>query len=65
MPEPIVLPVDDPALLLLQRIRDEAHRFAVTFHRLRRAKRDLRSDLDGIPGLAHAAVASCSSASAA
>ncbi len=49
--DPIVLPVDDPALLLLQRIRDEAHRFAVTFHRLRRAKRDLRSELDGIPGI--------------
>jgi excinuclease ABC subunit C len=49
--EPIVLPVDDPALLLLQRIRDEAHRFAVTFHRQRRAKRDLRSELDGIPGI--------------
>jgi excinuclease ABC subunit C len=49
--DPIVLPVDDPALLLLQRIRDEAHRFAVTFHRLRRAKRDLRSDLDGIAGI--------------
>ena len=49
--DPIVLPVDDPALLLLQRVRDEAHRFAVTFHRLRRAKRDLRSDLDGVPGI--------------
>lgn len=49
--DPIVLPVDDPALLLLQRIRDEAHRFAVTFHRQRRAKRDLRSELDGIPGI--------------
>jgi excinuclease ABC subunit C len=49
--DPIVLPVGDPALLLLQRIRDEAHRFAVTFHRLRRAKRDLRSDLDGIAGI--------------
>ena len=41
---------DDPALLLLQRIRDEAHRFAVTFHRKARAKRDLRSELDGMPG---------------
>ena len=46
--DPIALPVDDPALLLLQRIRDEAHRFAVTFHRQRRARRDLRSELDGI-----------------
>ena len=49
--EPIVLPVDDPALLLLQRIRDEAHRFAVTFHRQRRAKRDLHSELDEISGI--------------
>ncbi|MBK5295951.1 MAG: excinuclease ABC subunit UvrC [Vicinamibacteria bacterium] len=49
--DPIVLPVDDPALLLLQRIRDQAHRFAVTFHRQRRAKRDLRSELDGVPGV--------------
>ena len=60
-----MLPVDDPALLLLQRVRDEAHRFAVTFNRLRRAKRDLRLDLDGFEGLALAAVANCSSASAA
>jgi excinuclease ABC subunit C len=44
----LVLPQDSPALLLIQRIRDEAHRFAVTFHRQRRAKRHLRSDLDGI-----------------
>jgi excinuclease ABC subunit C len=46
-----VLPADAPALLLLQRIRDEAHRFAVTFHRQRRAKRDLTSELDGIAGI--------------
>ena len=44
----IALPRESPALLLLQRIRDEAHRFAVTFHRQSRAKRDLRSDLDVI-----------------
>ena len=50
-PEPIALPTDSPALLLLQRIRDEAHRFAVTFHRKARAMRDLRSELDGIPGI--------------
>ncbi len=42
---------ESPALLLIQRIRDEAHRFAVTFHRLSRTKRDLRSDLDGIGGI--------------
>ncbi len=47
----IALPKDSPALLLIQRIRDEAHRFAVTFHRASRTKRDLRSELDGIPGV--------------
>jgi excinuclease ABC subunit C len=50
-PEPIALPTDAPALLLLQRIRDEAHRFAVTFHRQRRARRDLTSELDVIAGI--------------
>jgi excinuclease ABC subunit C len=49
--EPIVLSEHDPALLLLERIRDEAHRFAVTFHRKARSMRDLRSELDGIPGI--------------
>jgi excinuclease ABC subunit C len=48
---PLVLDESDPALLLLQRIRDEAHRFAVTFHRKARSMRDLRSELDGIPGI--------------
>jgi excinuclease ABC subunit C len=50
-PEPIVLAEHDPALLLIQRIRDEAHRFAVTFHRKARSMRDLRSELDGVPGI--------------
>ena len=49
--EPIVLPENDPALLLIQRIRDEAHRFAVTFHRKARSMRDLRSELDEVPGI--------------
>ena len=49
--EPIALAERDPALLLLQRIRDEAHRFAVTFHRQARAMRDLRSELDTVPGV--------------
>jgi len=49
--EPIVLNEHDPALLLVQRIRDEAHRFAVTFHRKARSMRDLRSELDVIPGV--------------
>jgi excinuclease ABC subunit C len=49
--DPIALAADSPALLLIERIRDEAHRFAVTFHRQRRTKRDLRSELDDIPGV--------------
>ena len=49
--EPIVLAENDPALLLIQRIRDEAHRFAVTFHRKARSMRDLRSELDAVPGI--------------
>ena len=49
--DPIALGASDPALLLLQRIRDEAHRFAVTFHRRARTMRDLRSELDHIPGV--------------
>jgi excinuclease ABC subunit C len=47
----IALPTESPALLLIQRIRDEAHRFAVTFHRLSRKKRDMRSELDLVPGI--------------
>jgi excinuclease ABC subunit C len=50
-PDPIVMPEHDPALLLIQRIRDEAHRFAVTFHRKARSMRDLRSGLDDVPGI--------------
>jgi excinuclease ABC subunit C len=50
-PEPLALAEDDPALLLVERIRDEAHRFAVTFHRKARSMRDLRSELDQIPGV--------------
>jgi excinuclease ABC subunit C len=47
----IALPKDSPALLLIQRIRDEAHRFAVTFHRQSRTRRDLRSEIDEIGGI--------------
>jgi excinuclease ABC subunit C len=50
-PDPVVLAENDPALLLVQRIRDEAHRFAVTFHRRARSMRDLRSELDEVPGV--------------
>jgi excinuclease ABC subunit C len=49
--DPIGLAPNDPALLLLQQIRDEAHRFAVTFHRKARSMRDLRSELDAVPGI--------------
>jgi excinuclease ABC subunit C len=48
---PLALSLDSPALHLLQRVRDEAHRFAVTFHRRARAMRDLRSELDRVPGI--------------
>jgi excinuclease ABC subunit C len=49
--DPIALPANDPGLLLIQRIRDEAHRFAVTFHRRARTMRDLHSELDHVPGV--------------
>jgi excinuclease ABC subunit C len=49
--QPIALDPHGAALRLLQRIRDEAHRFAVTFHRQSRTSRDLRSALDVIPGI--------------
>jgi len=50
-PEPIVLPHDSPELHLLQRIRDEAHRFAITYHRNVRAKESNRSMLSSVPGI--------------
>ncbi len=49
--EGLALPHEHPSLRLIQRIRDEAHRFAVTFHRRARRARDLRSELDEIPGI--------------
>ena len=48
---PIAMDTHGAPLRLLQRIRDEAHRFAVTFHRQSRTTRDLRSELDAIPGI--------------
>jgi excinuclease ABC subunit C len=48
---PIVLPHDDPALQLLQRVRDEAHRFAITHHRTRRDREMTSSILDELPGV--------------
>ena len=49
--EPIVLDKFSPVLHLVQMVRDEAHRFAVTFHRTRRNASRLRSELDQIPGV--------------
>jgi excinuclease ABC subunit C len=48
---PLVLPHDSPALQLLQRVRDEAHRFAIEFHRGRRDRAMTRSVLDELPGV--------------
>jgi excinuclease ABC subunit C len=50
-PEPLLLPKASAGLQLLQRIRDEAHRFAITYHRTLRSKRTLRSELDLIEGI--------------
>lgn len=49
--DPVILPRDSEALYLLQQIRDEAHRFAITYHRQQRSKRMKKSELDDIPGL--------------
>jgi excinuclease ABC subunit C len=49
--DPVLLPRDSQALYLVQRVRDEAHRFAVTFHRDRRGKASIQSKLDEIPGV--------------
>jgi excinuclease ABC subunit C len=50
-PDPAILPRTSEALYLLQRVRDEAHRFAITYHRQRRSKRMTLSALDEVPGL--------------
>jgi excinuclease ABC subunit C len=49
--DPIMLPATSPALYLVQRLRDEAHRFAITYHRDLRAKRTMRSKFDDLPGV--------------
>lgn len=48
---PVVLPYDSPALYLIQRMRDEAHRFTITYHRKLRAKEQVKSVLDEVPGI--------------
>jgi excinuclease ABC subunit C len=50
-PNPIILDRDSEALKMLQHLRDEAHRFAITFHRQLRTKRNLKSMLDDVPGI--------------
>jgi excinuclease ABC subunit C len=50
-PDPIILPRKSEGLYLLQRVRDEAHRFAITYHRSKRSKRMTASALDAVPGL--------------
>jgi excinuclease ABC subunit C len=47
----IRLPLDSPPLLLLRSIRDEAHRFVLHYHRMRRSRIEIRSELDDVPGI--------------
>jgi excinuclease ABC subunit C len=49
--EPVVLPTTSPALYLMQRLRDEAHRFAIAYHRSLRAKAQTKSAFDDLPGV--------------
>ena len=49
--EPIILPPTSAGLYLVTRLRDEAHHFAITYHRTVRARAQTRSALDGIPGV--------------
>ncbi len=53
-PDPVVLPRTSEGLYLLQRLRDEAHRFAITYHRSKRRRSAIESALDGVPGLGEA-----------
>ncbi len=50
-PDPVIMPRTSESLYLLQRVRDEAHRFAITFHRSKRSRRMTESALDAVPGL--------------
>jgi excinuclease ABC subunit C len=50
-PDPLLIPRGSEALFVLQHLRDEAHRFAVTYHRQKRARRALSSPLDEVPGI--------------
>jgi excinuclease ABC subunit C len=50
-PDPVMLPPGSQGLFLIQRVRDEAHRFAITFHRQKRGQRAVTSELDAVPGI--------------
>jgi excinuclease ABC subunit C len=50
-PDPVIMPRNSEGLFLLQRVRDEAHRFAISYHRSKRSKRMTASALDSVPGL--------------
>jgi excinuclease ABC subunit C len=50
-PDPVIMPRSSEGLYLLQRVRDEAHRFAITYHRAKRSKALAVSELDAVPGL--------------
>jgi excinuclease ABC subunit C len=50
-PQPLTIPRGSEALFLLQHLRDEAHRFAITYHRVKRARRALQSPLDDVQGV--------------
>jgi excinuclease ABC subunit C len=50
-PDPLQVPRGSEALFVLQHLRDEAHRFAITYHRQKRAKRQVASPLDDVPGI--------------
>ncbi len=64
-PDSIMLPPGSQGLFLVQRIRDEAHRFAITSHRAKRSKVAVASQLDAVPGIGPgAAQGACSSTSA-
>jgi excinuclease ABC subunit C len=51
LPDPVRIPRDSEALYLLQQVRDEAHRFAITYHRKLRDRKMTKSVLDEVPGL--------------
>ena len=57
--DPVVLPRNSAALHLLERVRDEAHRFAITYHRSLRSARTLKSRLEEIPGIGEKRVKPC------